>query len=95
MQSPEASPSLPVGFQRPEANPRMQSSKDDLGSIHGKGGEGEHREIAKEVFLFLKSSFPLGEGGSTHGQKTGSVRRHSTRYVYFTLCFHVLSLLYP
>lgn len=33
MQSPEASPSLPAEFQRPETNPRIQSSKDDLGSI--------------------------------------------------------------
>lgn len=47
MQSLEASSSLPAGFQRLETNPRIQSSKDDLGSVSL-----WDREIAREAFYF-------------------------------------------
>lgn len=67
MQSPEASPSLPVEFQRPETNPRMQSSKDDLGYIPlGQGN-------CQKGYLFLKPSFPLGEGVGEKPNQEGDI----------------------
>lgn len=87
MQSLEASPSLPVGFQRPETNPRTQPSKDDLGSISL-----WDREIAREAFFIFKNAIPTGGGGGTHGEtqgREGGIPRgmYILPYAFLTLYF--------